>query len=103
MLGGVLQRMQPMNSSPVWLFTYHGSACFGQLIHPDKRLMSIWRDPTKKIRVSVFTEGLPNTTLVRSIPPGDCVMPYETALVPGTYKIETRDRVECASSTSTQD
>jgi len=91
-ISAVLGRMEPDGSSPLWLMTYHGSACFGELLSPDKRLLLLWRDPRKNVRVLLFDEQHQASQALRAIPPGDdYVMPYTQALLPGLYRLETRD------------
>ena len=89
-ISAVLGRMGNSGSSPTWLVTYHGSACFGELLATDKRVITIWRDPTKRIRVTLFDDK--KSKALRTIPPGKSyVMPYVHALVPGSYRVETVD------------
>lgn len=91
-ISAILGRMGAKGSSPVWLMTYHGSACFGELLQSDKRVMSIWRDPRKKVRVSLFDDKSPDSIPIRTIPPGvGYGMPYVQALVAGVYRVETHD------------
>jgi outer membrane protein OmpA-like peptidoglycan-associated protein len=99
-ISAVLGRMESSGSSgstPLWLIPYHGSGCFGELLRQDKRVMVIWRDSHKKVLVSLFDDSAARAKPLRIIPPGvDYVMPYAQVLVPGRYRIETRDEVDQA-------
>jgi hypothetical protein len=83
----LLSRLASSGNTPTWLINFHDSLCFNDLLNPNKRVISIWRDPDHKdpFQIQLFDDEVKGAKPMRTVGQDKVFAnPYVFGVVPGS-------------------